>query len=301
MTPLRTILLLTLTMSLVPFSNLFTQPLAAQPQPLRIIAFGAHPDDAELKASGVAALWAAAGHKVKFVAMTNGDVGHFESSGKPLARRRKAEVEECARILGIETEVMDIHDGELTPSLENRKMMGRLIRQWQADIVMGHRPYDYHPDHRYVGVLMDDSAVVVVAPFFLPDTRPTQRNPVYMYYSDGFQDPKPFTPTMVVGIDETAEKKWQCVSAMPSQFGDKDSWQGRTLPNVPEGDRERATYLLEIVKKRNMAVADQYRERLVALYGPERGKKFQYAEAFQLGQYGRQASPDDLKKMFPIR
>jgi len=301
MTPLRTILLLTLTLSLLPFSNLFTQPLAAQPQPLRIIAFGAHPDDAELKASGVAALWAAAGHKVKFVAMTNGDVGHFESSGKPLARRRKAEVEECARILGIETEVMDIHDGELTPSLENRKMMGRLIRQWQADIVMGHRPYDYHPDHRYVGVLMDDSAVVVVAPFFLPDTRPTQRNPVYMYYSDGFQDPKPFTPTMVVGIDETAEKKWQCVSAMPSQFGDKDSWQGRTLPNVPEGDRERATYLLEIVKKRNMAVADQYRERLVALYGPERGKKFQYAEAFQLGQYGRQASPDDLKKMFPIR
>jgi len=301
MTPLRTILLLTLTMSLVPFSNLFTQPLAAQPQPLRIIAFGAHPDDAELKASGVAALWAAAGHKVKFVAMTNGDVGHFESSGKPLALRRKAEVEECARILGIETEVMDIHDGELTPSLENRKMMGRLIRQWQADIVMGHRPYDYHPDHRYVGVLMDDTAVVVVAPFFLPDTRPTVRNPVYMYYSDGFQDPKPFTPTMVVGIDETAEKKWQCVSAMPSQFGDKDSWQGRTLPNVPEGDRERAAYLLEIVKKRNMAVADQYRERLVALYGPERGKKFQYAEAFQLGQYGRQASPDDLKKMFPIR
>ena len=301
MTPLRTILLLTLTLSLLPFSNLFTPPLAAQPQPLRIIAFGAHPDDAELKASGVAALWASAGHKVKFVAMTNGDVGHFESSGKPLARRRKAEVEECARILGIETEVMDIHDGELTPSLENRKMMGRLIRQWQADIVMGHRPYDYHPDHRYVGVLMDDSAVVVVAPFFLPDTRPTQRNPVYMYYSDGFQDPKPFTPTMVVGIDETAEKKWQCVSAMPSQFGDKDSWQGRTLPNVPEGDRERATYLLEIVKKRNMAVADQYRERLVALYGPERGKKFQYAEAFQLGQYGRQASPDDLKKMFPIR
>jgi LmbE family N-acetylglucosaminyl deacetylase len=301
MTLLRTMLLLTLTLLIVPCSDFFTRPLAAQPQQLRIIAFGAHPDDAELKASGVAALWAAAGHKVKFVAMTNGDVGHFESSGKPLAQRRKAEVEECARILGIETEVMDIHDGELTPSLENRKMMGRLIRQWQADIVMGHRPYDYHPDHRYTGVLMDDTAVVVVAPFFLPETRPTSRNPIYMYYSDGFQDPRPFTPSVVVGIDETAEKKWQCVSAMPSQFGDKDSWQGRTLQNVPAGDRERAAYLLEIVKKRNMAVADQYRDRLVALYGPERGKKIQYAEAFQLGQYGRQASLDELKKMFPIR
>lgn len=272
----------------------------AQAQPLRIIAFGAHPDDAELKASGVAALWAAAGHKVKFVAMTNGDVGHFSTAGGPLARRRAAEVAECARILGIETEVLDIHDGELTPSLENRKTMSRLIRTWQADIVMGHRPYDYHPDHRYTGVLMDDSAVVVVAPFFVPDTPPTRRNPVFLYYSDGFQDPKPFTPTIVVGIDEVAEKKWACVSAMPSQFSDEDSWQGRTVPNVPKGDRERAAYLLEIVKQRNRALADQYRERLVSLYGAERGKKVQFAEAFQLGQYGRQPSLDDLTRMFPI-
>jgi len=276
------------------------RPIAiAQAQPLRIIAFGAHPDDAELKASGVAALWAAAGHKVKFVSMTNGDVGHFGTAGGPLARRRAAEVAECARILGIETEVMDIHDGELTPSLENRKTMARLIRSWQADVVMGHRPYDYHPDHRYTGVLMDDSAVVVVAPFFVPDTPPTRRNPVFLYYSDGFQDPKPFTPSIVVGIDDVAEKKWACVAAMPSQFGDEDSWQGRTLPNVPKGDRDRAAYLLDIVKKRNLAIADQYRDRLVSLYGAERGKKVQYAEAFQLGQYGRQPSPDDLKRMFP--
>ena len=290
-----------LCLSVAPFLRATAErPTAiAQAQPLRIIAFGAHPDDAELKASGVAALWAAAGHKVKFVSMTNGDVGHFGTAGGPLARRRAAEVAECARILGIETEVMDIHDGELTPSLENRKTMARLIRSWQADIVMGHRPYDYHPDHRYTGVLMDDSAVVVVAPFFVPDTPPTRRNPVFLYYSDGFQDPKPFTPSIVVGIDDVAEKKWACVSAMPSQFGDEDSWQGRTLPNVPKGDRERAAYLLDIVKKRNLAIADQYRDRLVSLYGAERGKKVQYAEAFQLGQYGRQPSLDDLKRMFP--
>ncbi len=269
------------------------------PRPLRIIAFGAHPDDAELKASGVAALWAAEGHKVKFVAMTNGDVGHFATAGGPLAKRRKAEVAECARILGIENEVMDVHDGELTPSLENRKAVSRLIREWQADIVMGHRPYDYHPDHRYTGVLLDDSAVVVVAPFFVPDTPPTQRNPIYMYYSDGFQDPKPFNPTVVVGIDKTADKKWQCVSAMPSQFGDKDSWQGRTLPGVPEGDREREAFLLDIVKKRNIAVADQYREKLIELYGKERGQAVKYAEAFQISQYGRQAPVEELKRMFP--
>ena len=270
-----------------------------QPRPLRIIAFGAHPDDAELKASGVGALWAAAGHKVKFVSMTNGDIGHFEMAGGPLAKRRKAEVAECGRILGVESEVLDIHDGELVPSLENRKMVARLIREWQADIVMGHRPYDYHPDHRYTGVLLDDSAVVVVAPFFSPDTPPTPRNPVYMYYSDPFQDPKPFTPTLVVGIDEVADKKWKCVSAMPSQFGDKDSWQGRTMANVPASDSERAAYMLEQVKTRNMRVADQYRERLTALYGKERGQAVKYAEAFQLGQYGRQATLEELRRMFP--
>ena len=271
----------------------------ATPRPLRIIAFGAHPDDAELKASGVAALWAARGHKVKFVAMTNGDVGHFEMAGGPLAKRRKAEVADCARILGIENEVLDIHDGELTPSLENRKTVARLIRDWQADIVLSHRPYDYHPDHRYTGVLMDDTAVVVVAPFFVPDTPPTKRNPVYMYYSDAFQDPKPFNPTVVVGIDDAAEKKWKCISAMPSQFGDKDSWQARTLPNVPQSDGERQAFLLDIVKNRASAVANQYRDRLVALYGKERGEKIKYAEAFQLSQYGRQASLDELKAMFP--
>jgi LmbE family N-acetylglucosaminyl deacetylase len=273
----------------------------AQQRPLRIIAFGAHPDDAELKASGVAALWAAQGHKVKFVAMTNGDIGHFGMAGGPLAQRRKAEVAECAKILGIENEVLDIHDGELMPSLENRRTVARLIREWQADIVMGHRPYDYHADHRYTGVLMNDAAVIVAAPFFTPDTPPTPRNPVFMYYSDGFQDPKPFDPTIVVGFDSVADKKWRCVSAMPSQFGDRDSWQARTRPNVPQSDAERASFLLEGVKQRSVDVANQYRDTLVALYGAERGQAIKYAEAFQLNQYGRQASLDELKKMFPLR
>src|SRR2546428_1574816 len=271
----------------------------AQARPLRIIAFGAHPDDAELKASGVAALWAAQGHKVKLVAMTNGDVGHFLMAGRPLAKRRKAEVAECARILGIENQVLDIHDGELVPSLENRKTVARLIREWQAGIGMGQRPYDYHPDHRYTGGLVGRAAGGVAAPFFTPDTPPTPRNPIFFYYSDAFQDPKPFNPTIVVGIDEVADKKWRCIAAMPSQFGDKDSWQGRTLPNVPQGDREREAYLLDIVKKRNEDVANQYRDRLIALYGSEAGRKVKYAEAFQLTQYGRQASVDELKRLFP--
>jgi LmbE family N-acetylglucosaminyl deacetylase len=278
-------------------ASVHTQPAPARP--LRVIAFGAHPDDAELKAGGVAALWASQGHKVKFVALTNGDIGHFSQAGGPLAQRRRAEVQECARVLGIETEVLDIHDGELMPTLENRRTVARLIRDWQADIVMGHRPYDYHADHRYTGVLLDDAAVLVAAPFFTPDTPPTAGNPLFFYYSDNFEHPYRFVPTMVVDIDAMADKKWQCISAMPSQFGDKDSWQGRTRPDVPAGDAERKAYLLDLAKQRSAAVADQFREQLVAMYGEERGRKVRYAEAFQINQYGRQAKPDELKRLFP--
>ena len=268
-------------------------------QVLRIIAFGAHPDDCELKASGVAAMWAAQGHKVKFVAMTNGDVGHFKMAGAPLAKRRLAEVRECAKILGIETEVMDIHDGELEPTLENRKKVARLIREWHADIVLFHRPYDYHPDHRYVGVLVQDAAVVVVAPFFVPDTDPVKRNPIFMYYSDAFQKPYPFEPTFVIGIDEVADKKWNCVSAMPSQFGDAESWQASTIAGVPKEDKKREEYLLNLFKDRNIEIANKYRARLIELYGNDKGSKIKYAEAFEICQYGRQASVDELKALFP--
>ena len=267
---------------------------------LRIIAFGAHPDDCELKAGGVAAMWAAEGHQVKFVSMTNGDIGHFAMAGAPLALRRRAEVEKCAAILGIETYVLDIHDGELMPTLENRKTVARLIRDWQADIVLSHRPYDYHPDHRYTGVLVQDAAVVVAAPFFTPDTPPINKNPIFLYYSDQFQKPCPFEPTIVVSIDEVADKKWSCILAMPSQFADQDSWLGRYLSGVPEGDEERQKFILDFLRNLDVAVADQYRERLIALYGEEKGRAIKYAEAFQLCQYGSQVTVEELKELFPV-
>jgi N-acetylglucosamine malate deacetylase 1 len=278
--------------------TLVVSPVLAQQADgkLRIIAFGAHPDDCELKASGVAAMWAAQGHKVKFVSMTNGDIGHFEEAGAPLAIRRTAEVEACARQLGIETEVLDIHDGELMPTLENRKTVARLIREWQADIVLCHRPNDYHADHRYTGVLVEDAAVLVAAAFFTPDTPPTRKNPVFLYYSDNFQKPNPFEPTIVVGIDEVAGKKWDCIRAIPSQFADKNSWQARTLP---ADDTQRQEYILGVLQQRNIDVANRYRDRLVQLYGQDRGRKVKYAEAFELCQYGSQPTLEELKKMFP--
>ncbi len=269
------------------------------PRQLHIIAFGAHPDDAELKFAGTGALFAAQGHKVKLVALTNGDVGHFSQAGGPLAQRRKAEVEACHAQLGVATDVLDIHDGELMPDLETRKKVANLIREWQADIVLSHRPWDYHPDHRAVGKLAEDAAVVVAAPYFAPYTPPTKGNPIFLFYSDPFKHPYPFDPILAVGIDDVAQKKWDCISALPSQFGDADSWQARYGRNVPTDDAGRKAYLIDIVKQRNADVANQYRDLLVKLYGEQKGRAIKYAEAFELNQYGSAATADELKKMFP--
>ena len=130
-------------------------------RPLRIICFGAHPDDCEIQASGVGAMWAAKGHKVKFVSVTNGDIGHWREAGGPLATRRRAETMQADKLLGVTTEILDIHDGELLPSLENRKLITKLIREWNADLILGPRPNDYHPDHRYTGVLVQDAAYMI--------------------------------------------------------------------------------------------------------------------------------------------
>ena len=266
---------------------------------LRIIALGAHPDDAELKFAGTAALFAAQGHKVKLVALTNGDVGHFSQAGGPLAQRRKAEVEACHKELGVATEVFDIHDGELMPDLETRKKLANVIRDWQADIVLSHRPWDYHPDHRAVGQLAQDTAVVVAAPYFAPYTPPTKGNPIYLFYSDPFKHPYPFDPILAVGIDDVAQKKWDCISALPSQFGDADSWQARYGRNVPTDEAGRKAFLLDIVKQRNANEANQYRDLLVKLYGEQKGRAIKYAETFELNQYGANATVDQLKQMFP--
>lgn len=191
---------------------------AADDGKLRIIVFGGHPDDCEIDAGGVGAMWAKAGHHVKFVSTTNGDVGHATQAGGPLAKRRTAEVKKADEMLGITSEVLDIHDGELMPTLENRKTIVRLIREWKADIVIAHRSYDYHPDHRYTGILVQDAAFMVIVPHLCPDVPALNRNPVFLYSADGFQKPNPFEPDIVVATDETIDIKTDALWLLESQI-----------------------------------------------------------------------------------
>lgn len=288
-----------------------TLPLAAAEAParkvppddgkLRIICFGAHPDDCELQAGGVGALWAAKGHHVKLVSVTNGDIGHWREAGGPLALRRKREVEEASRLLGTTVEVLDIHDGELLPTLDARQKIIRLIREWKADLVLGPRPNDYHPDHRYTGILVQDAAYMVKVPFICPDVPPVNSNPVFMYYPDHFQKPNPFQPDVVVAIDAVVEKKLDALAVMESQFleGGADGHAG-LVPKTPAEREKRVKDVRNGHANRNKNIADRFRSQLGEWYGKERGEKVKYAEAFEVCEYGRRPNQAEFKKLFPF-
>lgn len=280
----------------------FMLPVAAAADtPLRVIVFGAHPDDCELRAAGVAAMWVAKGAKVKFVSVTNGDIGHWREAGGSLAQRRKAEVEAAARVLGIETQVLDIHDGELEPTLENRRTITRLIRQWKADLVLCHPPTDYHPDHRNVAVLVQDSAFMVAVPFFCPDEPPLKQNPVFMYTPIYAKIAHAFNPDIVVGIDATAGLKAKALACLESQFYEGGALGNANLiPSDPARQSERRQQVAQTLRDRDTNLANRYRDKLIELYGPDRGKQIQAAEAFQLCPFGRQPTKDELLKMFPM-
>jgi N-acetylglucosamine malate deacetylase 1 len=281
-------------------------PVAEPAQPpddgkLRIIEFGAHPDDCEIRAGGAAILWSQRGDHVKFVSVTNGDIGHWGMAGGPLAKRRYAEAQQAAKILGTTTDVLDNHDGELQPTLENRRTLTRLIRRWNADIVIGHRPNDYHPDHRYVGVLMQDSAYMVAVPFFCPDVPPLRKNPVFLYSYDNFKRPNPFRPDVVVAIDRVLEQKLDALVGMESQFVEGGALGNKRL--VPTNDAERQSRqrsVRESFTKRFAETADRCRDKLIELYGEEQGKQVKYAEAFEVCEYGRQPTADELRQLFPL-
>lgn len=274
---------------------------AADDGKLRIICFGAHPDDCELQVGGTAALWAAKGHKVKLVSVTNGDIGHWREAGGPLAQRRHAEVLTTARILGVTAEVLDNHDGELEPTLENRRKITRLIRDWNADLVLSHRPNDYHPDHRYTGVLVQDAAYMVTVPYFCPDMPPLKKNPIFMYYPDRFQKPNPFKPDVAVSIDGVIDKKLDALDALISQFYEGGANGSIELvPSDPEKQKERRQQVRNGFDKRARDIAQRFRGKLAEYYGEDAAAKVEHAEAFEICEYGRQPDQAELKRLFPF-
>ncbi|WP_227356400.1 PIG-L deacetylase family protein [Haladaptatus salinisoli] len=269
---------------------------------VRVLVVGAHPDDCDLKAGGVACKYADRGDEVLFVSMTNGEAGHHELAGEKLVRRRLAEAEASAAVADAEFEAFDVPDGRLRPSLENRDRLIRRVREFEPDLVLTHRPNDYHPDHRYTAQLVRDAAYLVAVPNVCPETPALDRNPVFAYLSDAFDRPYPFSPDAVVAIDDAIERKFEMLDRHESQMYEWLPYVEGTLDDVPDDPDARFEWLRDggLPHVETLSnVANRYRDELVERYGAD-GEEVRYAEAFEASEYGRPLTDEAAERLFPF-
>jgi LmbE family N-acetylglucosaminyl deacetylase len=282
----------------------FSFSVQSQEKKLNIIAIGAHPDDCDSKFGGTAALFASMGHNVKFLALTSGDAGHQSEGGGALGKRRREEAAQAAIELGItEYQTLDNHDGELLPSLNARHQVIRAIRNWDADIVLGLRPNDYHPDHRNAGKLVIDASYMVIVPNVCPDTPPLSKNPLFLYMQDRFKKPYEHNPDIVVAIDETIDKKIKGLDAHKSQMYEWLPWTRGgdfVVKEMPSSSKERLTWLTNRVKKSSSSISEQKMKSLIKWYGAKKASKVKYIESFEVAEYGFQPTDQDLLDFFPM-
>ncbi|WP_255171459.1 PIG-L deacetylase family protein [Natrononativus amylolyticus] len=268
-----------------------------------IVVIGAHPDDPDIRAGGFACHSAAAGHDVRFVSMTDGRGGHHDRHGSSLVERRRREAENAAEAAGIaEYRVLGTPDGKLRPSLERREEVIRLLRGFDPDLVLTHRSNDYHPDHRYTSQLVRDAAYMVTVPNVCPAVPALESNPVFGYLLDTFERPYPFTPDVVVPIEaEHLECKYDMLDCHESQFYEWLPYTENKLEEVPDDPAARRRWLESdpISGLREMRDgADRFRELLVDTYGEDAGGEIEYAEAFEISEYGGELTPDLAAELF---
>jgi LmbE family N-acetylglucosaminyl deacetylase len=275
-------LLLFIALATIPDSH------SQQKQTINVLVIGAHPDDCDSKAGGTAYMYAHMGHKVRFVSLCNGNKGHYKISPDELAAIRKDEAREAGKRFGVDYVVLDYPDGELMPTLQVRNDVIRQIREWKADIVITHRPNDYHADHRYTSAVVQDAAYMVIVPNALPEVPALKKNPVFLYCADNFKKPLPFAPDIVVDITDVVDKKIHAMMAHKSQYFDWLPWTNGNLGSVPKGDKERAAWLLE------------QRANSPGFSRTTADGKFRYTEAFEISEYGRKPYPEEIKILFPM-
>lgn len=281
---------------------LITLPIIGQNadnKTLNIIAIGAHPDDCDFKFGGTAALFAAMGHNVKFLALTSGDAGHQKMGGGVLAKRRRSEANRAAEILGIDYEVLDNHDGELLPSLAVRHQVIRKIRDWNADIVLGLRSNDYHPDHRNAGIVVQDASYLVIVPNIAPDTPPLKRNPVFLYMKDNFNKPNPFSNDIAIVIDKVFDQKMKALAAHESQIFEWGPWiNGTEESEIPKDNNERLAWL-KIGREKDKFDSSEI-AALKKWYPENEVSKLKHAEFLEICEYGKQPTDDEIIELFPM-
>src|SRR5262249_14259676 len=157
--------------------------------------------------------------------------------------------------------------------LEYRHLVIRLIRGFRPDLIIAHRSTDYHPDHRFAGLLVQDAAYLLTVPAICPDVPHMPASPVILYFSDAFKKPCPFEPHVVVDIGPEFDRLVAMLHCHQSQFYEWLPFNAGYLDSVPEEDAARRAWLAERITRRIRPLADRYRDLVIQTYGSEVGRQ----------------------------
>ena len=255
----------------------------------RVMVVGAHPDDPDFHFGGTASRLAAHGARVVFVSLTNGDKGHFSMSSAELAARRLAETRAAAKVYGLEDYVvMDNRDCELAPTLENRLALTGLVRKFAPHAVFTHRPNDYHADHRATSQLVMDVTYLLGVPLWCPDVPVPKTKPSVWYLRDAFENPRRMRPDLVVELSPSdRENLFGGLVCHRSQFFE---WlpfdMGIPADEIPPAD--------DAVRAREFMWRHWFRPR----WSMDAGRFALAGEAFEifeLSEYGREPTPEEIR------
>jgi LmbE family N-acetylglucosaminyl deacetylase len=268
-------------------------------QLLRLLILGAHPDDAEYHAGGLASIYRERGHDVRMVSLTDGQAGHFECPPGELAQVRRAEAAAAGAVIGVPYVTWDIPDGELMPDLPTRRRVIREMRTFRPDLVLTHRPCDYHPDHRAAGQLVQDATYLVTVPNVLREVPALTRDPVVAYLPDLFSKPCPLEPDVVLDVTDRLDTIVAMLACQVSQVFQWLPYEEGILDQVPRDDAARREWLTRWYLDHIRPRADRFRADLIEAYGPERGAAIRACEVYEVSEYGAAADPPLRQRLFP--
>jgi LmbE family N-acetylglucosaminyl deacetylase len=265
----------------------------------RLLIIGAHPDDAEYHAGGLASIYRQLGRCVKLVSVTDGGAGHFRRSADELITARREESVAAGKIIGAEYESLGFSDGQLVPSVEVRHSIIREMREFRPDLVLTHRTCDYHPDHRATGQAVQDASYLVTVPLVLPEFPPLYRAPVFAYMTDLFTRPTRLRVDVALEVESQMDKIVRMLACHHTQVFEWLPYHADTLETIPDRAEDRVKWLQDWYSDRAIQKSDHFREELQTIFGNDVGGSIRFVELFEISEYGSPANQSRLRDLFP--